>query len=77
MVQYHGFEEAVLENIKDRVMDETASFSGEDHNLKHEVGRKEASDSEMLRTYSTGLLAVCLTGYVPCVDFSFSLSLYS
>ncbi|KAH7524295.1 hypothetical protein FEM48_Zijuj06G0104400 [Ziziphus jujuba var. spinosa] len=65
---YHGFEEAVLENIKDRVMDESASFSGENHNWKHEVGGKEASDSDMLKTYSTGLLAVCLTGGAPVVE---------
>lgn len=71
MLQYHGFEDGVLENIKARVVDETASFSGEGHYWKHEGGRKEASDSEMLKTYSTGLLAVCLTGYVPCKDFLF------
>lgn len=73
MIQYHGFEEAVLENIKDRVMDESASFSGENHNWKHEVGGKEASDSDMLKTYSTGLLAVCLTGYGLFMDFRGSL----
>lgn len=45
-------------------MDETAKSAGEDHDRKHESGRKKSSDPEMLRTYSTGLLAVCLTGYV-------------
>lgn len=45
-------------------MDETAKSAGEDHNRKHESGRKKSSNSEMLRTYSTGLLAVCLSGYV-------------
>lgn len=58
-------------------MDESASFSGENHNWKHEVGRKEALDSEMLKTYSTGLLAVCLTGYGLFLDFMDSLSLFS
>ncbi|KAI8547754.1 hypothetical protein RHMOL_Rhmol07G0220000 [Rhododendron molle] len=58
----HVFEETVLENIKGWVMDETAKSAGEDHNRKHESGRKKSSNSEMLRTYSTGLLAVCLSG---------------
>ncbi|KAF2313570.1 hypothetical protein GH714_011790 [Hevea brasiliensis] len=58
----HVFEEPVLENIKSWVMDETARFSGEDRYWKHEMGKKEASDSEMLKTYSTGLLSVCLAG---------------
>ncbi|KAE8056460.1 hypothetical protein FH972_013233 [Carpinus fangiana] len=55
---YPVFEEAVLENIKNWVIDDTIRFPGEDHNCKS----KEASDYEMLKTYSTGLLAVCLTG---------------
>ncbi|XP_059663011.1 DDB1- and CUL4-associated factor homolog 1 [Cornus florida] len=58
----HVFEETVLENIKRWVMDEAARSSGEDHNWKHEQGRKRSSDHDMLRTYSTGLLAVCLAG---------------
>lgn len=63
-VQYpHVFEEPIVENIKNWVMDETARFSGEDRNSRHDVGKREASDSEMLRTYSTGLLVLCLSGY--------------
>ncbi|XVE53452.1 hypothetical protein DITRI_Ditri03aG0004200 [Diplodiscus trichospermus] len=58
----HVFEEPVLENIKAWVMNETARFSIEDHNCKNDLARKEASDGEMLKTYSTGLLAVCLAG---------------
>ncbi|KAJ0031575.1 hypothetical protein Pint_12673 [Pistacia integerrima] len=58
----HVFEEPIVENIKNWVMDETARFSGEDRNSSHEVGKREASDSEMLRTYSTGLLVLCLSG---------------
>lgn len=51
LLQYpHVFEEPVLENIKAWVIDD------------HDIGRKKASDSEMRRTYSTGLLAVSLTG---------------
>ncbi|KAK8343200.1 hypothetical protein V6Z12_A08G284800 [Gossypium hirsutum] len=58
----HVFEEPVLENIKAWVMDETPRFSIEDHNCKHDLPRNEASDAEILKTYSTGLLAVCLAG---------------
>lgn len=58
----HVFEETVLENIKGWVMDDTAKYSSEDQKWKHELGLRQSSDSEMLRTYSTGLLAVCLAG---------------
>ncbi|MBA0585031.1 DDB1- and CUL4-associated factor homolog 1 [Gossypium raimondii] len=58
----HVFEEPVLENIKAWVMNETPRFSIEDHNCKHDLPRNEASDAEILKTYSTGLLAVCLAG---------------
>ncbi|KAF5726321.1 DDB1- and CUL4-associated factor 1 isoform X1 [Tripterygium wilfordii] len=58
----HVFEEPVLENIKRWVMDESTRFSGEEHNWKRGSGGKEASDSQMLKTYSTGLLALCLAG---------------
>ncbi|KAL3613831.1 hypothetical protein CASFOL_041905 [Castilleja foliolosa] len=56
----HVFEDAVLANIRGWVMDEIPKSSGEDHNWKHDTGKRKTSDSEMLRTYSTGLLAVCL-----------------
>ena len=46
------------------MIDDNARLSAEEQNLKHNSGRREASDSEMLKTYSTGLLAVCLDGYV-------------
>ncbi|XP_019416933.1 PREDICTED: DDB1- and CUL4-associated factor homolog 1-like [Lupinus angustifolius] len=58
----HVFEEPVIENIKDWVMDESAILSAEDQSMKHHPRKREASDSEMLKTYSTGLLAVCLIG---------------
>ncbi|KAE9609201.1 putative transcription factor WD40-like family [Lupinus albus] len=58
----HVFEEPVIENIKDWVMDESARVSAEDQSLKHHPRKREASDPEMLKTYSTGLLAVCLIG---------------
>lgn len=64
-----------MENIKVWVMNETARYSIEDNNCKHDLARKEASDAEILKTYSTGLLAVCLTGSAPILMFMF-LSLF-
>lgn len=62
-MQYpHVFEETVLDNLKGWVMDGT--LRSEDPKGKNGSGVREASDSEMLKTYSTGLLAVCLAGYV-------------
>ncbi|KAJ7966081.1 DDB1-and CUL4-associated factor-like 1 [Quillaja saponaria] len=58
----HVFEESVLENIKDWVMHENSISSADEQNLNHSTGKKEASNLEMLKTYSTGLLAVCLSG---------------
>lgn len=58
----HVFEEPDVANVKAWVMDDTIKFSCEDQNSKHEEGKKEASDNEMLKTYATGLLAVCLAG---------------
>lgn len=45
-------------------MNETTR-SVEDQNCKHDLARKEASDAEILKTYSTGLLALCLAGSAP------------
>ncbi|KZV31707.1 hypothetical protein F511_00511 [Dorcoceras hygrometricum] len=56
----HVFEDDVLENIRGWVINEIPRSSADDRNWKHETGRRKTSDSEMLRTYSTGLLAVCL-----------------
>ncbi|XP_050366514.1 DDB1- and CUL4-associated factor homolog 1 [Argentina anserina] len=56
------FEEDVLEKIKEWVMDETPNVSVEHQNCKHDLGGKEVSDFQMLKTYSTGLLALCLAG---------------
>ncbi|KAK7283044.1 hypothetical protein RIF29_12270 [Crotalaria pallida] len=58
----HVFEEPVIQNIKEWVMDDNARSSAEDQSLKHNAKKKEASDSEMLKTYATGLFAVCLIG---------------
>ncbi|KAK9000889.1 hypothetical protein V6N11_081371 [Hibiscus sabdariffa] len=62
----HVFEEPVLENIKAWVINETPISSTEDQNCKHDLTRNEASDAEILKTYSTGLLAVCLASFVGC-----------
>ncbi|CAL0305693.1 unnamed protein product [Lupinus luteus] len=43
-------------------MDDNARVSAEDQSMKHHPRKTEVSDSEMLKTYSTGLLAVCLIG---------------
>ncbi|KAI5656747.1 hypothetical protein M9H77_25540 [Catharanthus roseus] len=59
-VHPHFFEEPVLEKIKVWVMEETMRSSGDDRNWKDESGARKCSDFEMLKTYSTGLLAVCL-----------------
>ncbi|CAB79834.1 putative protein [Arabidopsis thaliana] len=50
----HVFDDAVTENFKNWVMEEAVKFPGEDS------AKKEASDFEMLKTYSTGLLALSL-----------------
>ncbi|CAI9784731.1 unnamed protein product [Fraxinus pennsylvanica] len=55
----HVFEDDVVDKIKGWVMDETHR-SSDDHNRKHESGDRKTSDAEILCTYSTGLLAVCL-----------------
>ncbi|KAL5144994.1 DDB1- and CUL4-associated factor 1 [Glycine soja] len=65
----HVFEESVMENIKNWVMDDNTGLPAEEQNLRHNPGRSEAaSDSEMLKTYSTGLLAVCLDGQGQIVE---------
>ncbi|KAG9139957.1 hypothetical protein Leryth_010492 [Lithospermum erythrorhizon] len=58
----HVFDDRVLENIKRWAIDETFRSFSSNHNSKLESGGKKCRDIEMLRTYSTGLLAVCLAG---------------
>ncbi|KAK4389069.1 DDB1- and CUL4-associated factor1 [Sesamum angolense] len=61
LIRYpHVFEDDVLANIRGWVMEEIPRSSGDDRNWKHDTGKRKTMDSEMLRTYSTGLLAVCL-----------------
>ncbi|XP_042509316.1 DDB1- and CUL4-associated factor homolog 1-like [Macadamia integrifolia] len=58
----HVFEDAVLENIKSWVLDDKVGHFGDEYNGMHDSGKYTPTDSEMLRTYATGLLAVCLSG---------------
>ncbi|KAJ8451308.1 hypothetical protein Cgig2_014080 [Carnegiea gigantea] len=57
----HVFEDDVLENIKNWVLDDSARVSSDNGIWKRQFGEKKSSDFDMRRTYSTGLLAVCLT----------------
>ncbi|KAK1376493.1 hypothetical protein POM88_032686 [Heracleum sosnowskyi] len=58
----HAFEENVLDNIKGWVLNDPSRSSCEDPNLNTDCGQRKSSDVEMLKTYSTGLLALCLAG---------------
>ncbi|XP_058091271.1 DDB1- and CUL4-associated factor homolog 1 isoform X5 [Magnolia sinica] len=58
----HVFEDAVLENIKQWVMDDAARVSGDECNGKLKLRRNKSFDSDMFRTYATGLLALALDG---------------
>ncbi|KAF5200706.1 Ddb1- and cul4-associated factor-like protein [Thalictrum thalictroides] len=58
----HVFEDEVLENIKNWVMDDNATLSVDECNGKCEFSKNDPTDSEMLKTYATGLLAVSLAG---------------
>ncbi|KNA05955.1 hypothetical protein SOVF_185550 [Spinacia oleracea] len=58
----HVFEDAVTENIKNWVLDDSARDSCGDGGLwKQQFGEKKCSDFDMRKTYSTGLLALGLT----------------
>lgn len=59
----HVFEENVLDNIKGWVLNDASRSSCEDSNLNNDCGQRKSSDAEMLKTYSTGILALCLAGY--------------
>ncbi|KAF9608501.1 hypothetical protein IFM89_009867 [Coptis chinensis] len=63
LVRYpHVFEDDVVENIKKWVMDDNVRLSVDEYKEKHEHCGDQPTDSEMLKTYGTGLLAVCLAG---------------
>ncbi|KAH9322089.1 hypothetical protein KI387_016728 [Taxus chinensis] len=63
----HVFEDDVLENIKVWAMDDILA-SCEDCPLKMEASGQVARDSQMLKTYATGLLALALNGNSPVVE---------
>uniref|UniRef100_A0A7N0TYB7 LisH domain-containing protein n=1 Tax=Kalanchoe fedtschenkoi TaxID=63787 RepID=A0A7N0TYB7_KALFE len=59
----HIFEESVVENIKGWVMDDSDTAQDDDDcNWTEFFGRKMPTNAELLKTYSTGLLVVCLAG---------------
>lgn len=70
-MQYpHAFDDDVLANLRSWVMEEVPP--PDERYWKHDTGKRKTSDSEILRTYSTGLLAVCLTWYILKHPFCFS-----
>ncbi|KAG9440226.1 hypothetical protein H6P81_020391 [Aristolochia fimbriata] len=58
----HAFEDVVLDNVKRWVMDDVVRMSGEETNWKLIMGRNKPTDSEILKTYATGLLSIALPG---------------
>ncbi|XP_020105156.1 DDB1- and CUL4-associated factor homolog 1 isoform X2 [Ananas comosus] len=66
-------EDAVLDNIKTWVTEDSV-VSGDECNWKY-LGRNKPSDSEMLRTYATGLLAIVLSGGSQIVEDLLTLGL--
>nr|XP_019703984.1 DDB1- and CUL4-associated factor homolog 1 isoform X2 [Elaeis guineensis] len=63
----HVFDDAVLDNIKTWVMEDPV-ISGDEYNWSQELGSNKPTDSEMRRTYATGLLAISLTGGAQVVE---------
>ncbi|KAL9660573.1 hypothetical protein QQ045_025389 [Rhodiola kirilowii] len=58
----HIFEDSLVENVKGWVMDDSDKSYGDDCNWTDLFGKKMPTDTEILKTYSTGLLVVCLAG---------------
>ncbi|RZC54166.1 hypothetical protein C5167_013020 [Papaver somniferum] len=58
----HTFEDNVTENIKNWADDDNSRFSGDECTEKNISAEDRPTDSEMLRTYATGLLSVILAG---------------
>ncbi|KAI3855494.1 hypothetical protein MKX03_004351 [Papaver bracteatum] len=58
----HVFEDAVLENIKNWVINDSSRSNADEPDKKKVIRRDKPTDSETLGTYATGLLAVCLSG---------------
>ncbi|KAJ6798378.1 DDB1- and CUL4-associated factor-like protein 1 [Iris pallida] len=64
----HIFDDTVLDNIKTWVMEDTVKDSGNECDWKHEFGVNKPTDSEMLKTYACGLLALSLAGGTHVVE---------
>ncbi|KAG9443968.1 hypothetical protein H6P81_015308 [Aristolochia fimbriata] len=58
----HAFEDVVLNNVKHWVMDDVVHIPGEETNWKLIMGKSKPTDTEILRTYATGLLSRALPG---------------
>ncbi|PKA64774.1 DDB1- and CUL4-associated factor like 1 [Apostasia shenzhenica] len=64
----HVFDDAVLDNIKSWVMEDSLKDSVDVFNWNSELGSNKATNFDMLRTYSTGLLALSLSGGAQVVE---------
>jgi len=60
-----------VDNIKTWVKEDSIKVSCDECDWKHELGDNKPTDSEMLRTYATGLLAISLAGYAADLPFLF------
>ncbi|MCL7031601.1 hypothetical protein MKW94_002690, partial [Papaver nudicaule] len=58
----HVFEDAVLDNIKNWVINDNSRSNADEPDKKKGLKRDKPTDFETLGTYATGLLAVCLSG---------------
>lgn len=58
----HVFDDDVLDNIKTWLIEENID-SNDDCIWKHVFGEDKPTESEMLTTYATGLLALALARY--------------
>lgn len=57
------FEEDVLENIKNWVLDDSVRFFNDDGIWKRKFGEKKFFDFDMRRIYFIGFFVVCLIRY--------------
>eukprot|EP00268_Persea_americana_P023990 TRINITY_DN2349_c0_g1_i1.p1 TRINITY_DN2349_c0_g1~~TRINITY_DN2349_c0_g1_i1.p1 ORF type:complete len:1971 (-),score=467.70 TRINITY_DN2349_c0_g1_i1:409-6321(-) len=63
-----AFEDEVLESIKRWVLDDTARASGDECNGRLKWNKNKPTDTEMMRTYATGILAASLAGSPQVVE---------
>ncbi|WOL03551.1 DDB1- and CUL4-associated factor [Canna indica] len=63
----HVFDDSVVDNVKSWVTEDNL-MSNDDRIWKHELGENKPTDTEMLKTYVTGLLALSLAGSSQVVE---------